>query len=138
MTTKKEALAKHLDIDADEIKEQSWSDSEFEAEGGDWLVLSDQEADERVQEQLKESLWTFRAEFIASHSRNGLSDECIKALKKMQGELCESANPIIEALIEDLDAFYAYALESDGRGHFLSSYDGEEIEAGEYFIYRTN
>jgi hypothetical protein len=138
MTTRKEALAKHLNIDADDIKEQSWSDSEFEAEGGDWLVLTDEEADERVKEQLKETLWAFRAEFIASHTRNGLSDECIKALKKMQGELCESANPIVEALIEDLDAFYADAMRSDGRGHFLSSYDGEEIEAGEYYIYRTN
>jgi hypothetical protein len=56
----------------------------------------------------------------------------------MQGELCESANPIIEALIEDMDHFVSDAISSDGRGHFISRYDGEENEEGEFYIYRTN
>jgi hypothetical protein len=56
----------------------------------------------------------------------------------MQGKLCESARPIVEALIEDMDHFVSDAICADGRGHFLSQYDGEENEEGEFYIYRTN
>jgi hypothetical protein len=28
------------------------------------------------------------------------------------------------------------AISTDGRGHFISSYDGEENEQGDYYIYR--
>ena len=30
------------------------------------------------------------------------------------------------------------AKQADGRGHTLATYDGEEVEAGEFYIYRTN
>ena len=45
----------------------------------------------------------------------------------------------ILALIEEtcrIDKFVDDAIDTDGRGHFISSYDGEEVEAEEYFIYR--
>jgi hypothetical protein len=56
----------------------------------------------------------------------------------MQSELCESANAIVKAIISDIDEFIQDAIDSDGRGHFINSYDGEENEHGEYYIYRTN
>ena len=37
-----------------------------------------------------------------------------------------------------MDEFIEDAISSDGRGHFLSPYDGEENEEGDYFIYRIN
>lgn len=137
-TEKFAALAKHLGCEVDEISQSNYEEEGFEASGGDYLVLTDDEADERATHEIRESLWAFNAEFIASHSTNGWSDEYVKSLSKMQGELCESANPIIEALIKDLDHFIADAISSDGRGHFLAGYDHNEIEAGRYFIYRTN
>jgi hypothetical protein len=136
--TKIEALAAHLACDADEINPCKYSNNEFFHGAREYLVLTDEEAHERCVEHIKDTLWAFSASFIASHTRNGLSTECIKALEKMQGELCESALPIIEALIEDLDHFARDAMSSDGRGHFISSYDGKEFECGQYFVYRTN
>lgn len=132
------ALAKHLGCDIEDISPCGYDDCTFEACGGEYLVLTDDEADERATQEIKESLWAFRAKFIASHSTNGWSDECIKSLEKMQGELCEDANPIIEALIKDLDHFISDAISADGRGHFISRYDGKENEEGDFFIYRTN
>jgi len=132
------ALAKHLGCGIDEVSTSRYDDETFEACGGEYLVLTDDEADERAEREIKESLWAFRAEFIASHSTNGWSDECVKSLEKMQGELCESANPIIEALIKDMDHFISDAISADGRGHFISRYDSEENEEGEFYIYRTN
>jgi len=48
----------------------------------------------------------------------------------------------MEAIIEDMDSFVQDAISADGRGNFLSSYDGDEQEIkidGEYFYsYRAN
>lgn len=49
-----------------------------------------------------------------------------------------SANSIVKALINDIDTFVYDAIDADGRGHFLSFYDGREHEQDEFFIYRTN
>lgn len=132
------ALAKYLGCEVDEVSKSRYDDNSFDACGGEYLVLTDDEADDRAEQEIRESLWAFRAEFIASHSTNGWSDECVKALEKMQGKLCESANPIIEALIKNMDRFISDAISADSRGHFISRYDGEENEEGQFYIYRTN
>jgi hypothetical protein len=41
-------------------------------------------------------------------------------------------------MIDDPDEFIQDAIDSDGRGHFLSYYDGEETEINDYYIYRIN
>lgn len=136
------ALAKHLNCDVSEISPALYGDNAYDANGSEYLVLTEDEADELAAERIKESLWAFNAEFISSHTKHGLDDDQIKALKEMQGKLCESANSIVEALIEDLDHFIEDAIRCDGRGHFISSYDGEEYEVGEkvveFYIYQTN
>ena len=132
-----EALAKHLGCDVDEIVTGRFCDCSFEACGGEYLVLTDEEADERTKEYIEQTLWAFDASFIAGHTKNGLDDAAEKALAEMQGRLCESANPIVEALIEDMDHFISDAISSDGRGHFISHWDGEEVEAGSFFIFRV-
>lgn len=137
--TKEEALAEFLGYgDTDDIEQSSYDENTFEVGNREYLVLTDEEADERVSEQIEGELWAFNAEFVASHSSVNLSSKAIEALKKMQGELCEDANELMRALIKDFDHFVKDAVSSDGRGHFLSPYDGEENEEGEYFIYRTN
>lgn len=50
----------------------------------------------------------------------------------------EDSNDDFMKLIQDFDEFVSDAEKSDGRGHFLSSYDGEENEVDGYYIYRTN
>jgi hypothetical protein len=112
----------------------------------DYLVCKEIEAGKAVEEKIIEDLWTFRASFIRSHMsykpEPREAGRVEKAIEEMQGKLCESAQPIIRSMIKNLDHFIADAISSDGRGHFLASYDGEEIEHdynGEtYYIYRLN
>ena len=113
-------------------------------EGQEYKVLTDEEADQEAETEIKELLWAFNPQFILKHTEfykesTSREDEAfIKAIKLMQEKLCESANGIIKALIKDLGEFIEDAIDADGRGHFLSWYDGEEIEQDGYYIYRTN
>lgn len=117
--------------------------------GSDFLVTDEEGRKAAAREYIEETLWAFNTSFIMSHSkiRGGLStreyDEVEKSINKLQGELCESANSLIKALIEDMDEFIEDAISSDGYGHFLSQYDGDEIEyttedGEELYIYRQN
>jgi hypothetical protein len=130
------ALAKFLECETEELTEESTDSYSWGRE--EYLVLTDEEADERAREYILDTLWAFNAEFIASHTVDGLEDDAIKALREIQSKLCESANSLIKSMIHDMDHFIEDAISSDGRGHFMSSYDGEENESGEYYIYRTN
>jgi hypothetical protein len=38
----------------------------------------------------------------------------------------------------DIDEIIEYVIETDGYGHVISSYDGKEVEYGDYYIYRLN
>jgi hypothetical protein len=101
-----------------------------------YLVRTDEEADEAVKEYIKESVWAFNADFIC-----GYGSPLVPMVKAYQEKECEGANGAILELITDLDDFVQRAINTDGRGHFLSSYDGEENEEtvnGEtYYIYRN-
>lgn len=133
--TKIEALAKHLEIEVDDISENT--DGTFgddNSQSGEYLVLTDGEADEMVKENILESLWAFNASFLASHC--DVDQDVIESIQA--NEKYESNNQVFKKLINDLDHFVDDAVSSDGRGHFLSTYDGDEHEVGEFYIYRTN
>jgi len=128
------ALAEYLDIGTDDV-EDGFEDNNFEADGCEWLVLTDDEAAEAATEYIKESLWAFTAGFLAGETH--LPESIFEALQPQ----CEGANEAILSLVEgmgDLDSLVESAISADGRGHFMSSYDGEENEQGKFFIYRTN
>jgi hypothetical protein len=132
-----EKLAKYFEIPADSIEELT--DNRYLIDGTEYLVLTDSEADDLARQYILDSLWAFNAKFIASHTENGLDEDAVKALADMQGKLCESANLIVKALIVDLDHFVNDAIMSDGRGHFMNSYDGHEIEIdGDTYAYRMD
>ena len=117
-------------------------------EGEEFLICDDAGRTKELEDNIKESLWAFNAEFIIEHMATYKSimpheySDITKALRKMQEQLCESANPLIAAMIEDIEEFIDDAVSTDGAGHFLSPYDGEETEFefdGEtYYIYRLN
>lgn len=131
---KVEVLAEYLEISPEEVSESTYDDSTFEANGGEWLVLTDEEATAKAKDYIRDTLWAFNASFVLDNTKGIIQDnfcELEEALREMQSKLCESANPIILALIggeECLDEFVDSAVYADGRGHFLSSYDGKEIE----------
>jgi hypothetical protein len=127
------ALAKFLGEDLDEITESTYGENTFHAAGGEYLVLTDEEADQAAYDYIKESVWAFNSSFLADFT--GLPEEMFKAVQ----DKCEGSNEAVLRCIEagsGLDEFVSEAVAADGRGHFLSSYDGEEGEEGEYFIYR--
>jgi len=121
-----EALAKHLDCSIDEAINSM----------DDYLVYTDEEADEAVYNYIDESVCFFRSDFVAAHSE--VDEEVIKKLQ----ELHENSNKAIKSLIKDFNHFVDDAVCADGRGHFLSSYDGEEneiiVNGNTYYIYRSN
>ena len=132
MTDKKEALEKYLNL---KVNPSDYDENTFETEDGEeYLVLTDKEADNKAREYILDSLWAFNADFIFAHSDAFVNlsdwerDEAIKSLTEMQGKLCESANGLVRCLIADIDEFVDDAIVADGRGHFLSFYDGVEID----------
>jgi len=136
--THQQALAKHLEVDEILIDQCKHNRDVFSLRNAEFLVIHADDLDDALADQVKENLWAFRADFIAAHTKKGLSPACIDALEDMQRELAEDCQPIVEALIDDLDRFIRDAVLSDGAGHFLSTYDGKEIVVDEYFIYRLN
>jgi hypothetical protein len=106
----------HLEVIPGEISECRHGDNlyECESEPGEYLVLTDGEADDAADESLE------------SYIEGCILLECPPAV----------------AQYFDRDSWKRDALLSDGRGHLLASYDGEENEVkvgGEwYYIYRVN
>lgn len=123
------ALAKAIDCTIEE--------AESYIESGDYEVLDDSEADERAKDYIMESLWAFNYNFLCSHSE-AISEIPEKDFQEMQWKLCEGFNKAVAAMIDDIDDLIEDAIGQDGRGHFMSSYDGEEIEEGGFYIYRNN
>jgi hypothetical protein len=108
-------------------------------EGEDIIVADDDNADRLTRECIEELLWAFTPEFLASET--GLPEEVFQALA--DSGRCESNNEAIMALLEQtcgMEAFVSSAIDADGRGHFLSGYDGEEgeieIDGDIYYVYR--
>jgi hypothetical protein len=134
--TKIEALAKYLEVETEDLKEVY--ENTFENGNKEYMVLTDAEADQKAAEYIKDTLWAFRKSFLDGYGDviGNLDDKAWKAVV----DRCESSNPAILAMVgkDNMEALIEDAIACDGRGHFLSSYDGEENEEGGYYIYRTN
>ncbi len=133
--TRKEVLANYLDCDVDDLDGDD-DDESFELGSKEYLILTDSEADEKAAEYIKDSLWAFNASFLAGYC--DLPQEVFEAMQ----DKCEGANDAFLSLVEradgGLEGLVEEAISADGRGHFLSTYDGNENEEGDYFIYRVN
>ena len=107
-------------------------------EYGDYLVLTDSEADEAAKDAILDSAWAFNPSFLSSET--GIDEEVFEAIQ--DNGRCESNNDAILSCIADEDSFVEAAIAADGRGHFLATYDGNENEqefnGQTYYIYRTN
>lgn len=128
-----QALAKYLHVDPASIRTVYWDDQTFNVDGDEYLVLTDDEADARLRADIRESVWAFNLDFIAEHSSvcSANRKAFAELVKIAQEKLCESANDLFLSLIDDFDEFAADAKAIDGRGHFLATYDGNEIELGD-------
>lgn len=140
--TKKRALAKYLQIKKADITEDGRGSASdcgiFEVGNQQYLVLTDDEADEKAKEYILDTVWAFNVNFIIEHSSALDFDEASEEVVQAISEQYEAGNEAMKKLIDDLDEFVDDAISADGRGHFLSTYDRNEGKEGEYFIYRTN
>ncbi len=141
-----EALKKHLirndEFNAEELEDlvyQGWD--EFEICGQFYRVLTDEEADKEAWDHIREFLWAFNPSFLSHYMPDGVNEKVITILQQE----CEDCNDALLGMINaegGFDDLVNDAIASDGRGHYLSSYDGceyEEIDNGEWFyIYRTS
>ena len=131
------ALAEYLGESVENLRNNG--DNYFQVvDGMEYLVLTDGEANEKAQEYIEEPLWAFDAGFILETCGRDSSSNIIRSLRNMQEDSCEGCNDFIRALVDGtcgIDEFVDQAIIADGRGNFLSSYDGEEGEQDGYFIY---
>lgn len=105
-------LWKHQEGDThapDAVEVAGYDDCMFMTAGGDYLVLTEDEANERWDDYLDQYL-----------------DDCILP------EVPEAFRNYFDYDAWKRDARY------DGRGHCLAGYDGDEHEVRNYYIYRTN
>lgn len=126
------------------VIEQKWDHyglTIVETAGGDEyaLALSEAEADAACAEYIRNSAWAFNTDFIIEHSSALDFDEASKVIVNAIQKLCESGNDAMLRLIDDVDTFIQDAIDADGRGNFLSGYDGRELDLGDgVFLYRIN
>ena len=112
------ALCAFLDCQPDELSKERHEHYGMPVFGygrEEYAIASDSEAD---------SAW--------DQSLDSYISECIQP----EMEKLEAGN--LSAYIKFDDEMWKRDARMDGRGHSLSSYDGEENEEGEFFIYRTN
>lgn len=144
-----ECLIGKFDYDSDDVSEADFKYHTgyytVEIGGGEWTVMSDSEADIEANEQVWYRAWAFTPSFLAAHMTGG--KEVAEATESYRHENCENANESTQALIvasSGKDHFIEDAIKTDGRGHFLSPYDGEELELewrgdlAAFFAYRQN
>ena len=122
-------FTEHLDIEAEDINDVSISDDEctFEIHGGEYLVCTDEEADEKSKEEITQLLWAFNTDFIAGHVPKHINASMIDACK---GRYEDSNDDILELIKAGtgIDKFVEEAIAADGRGHNLDTYSGDEEE----------
>lgn len=134
MNAKIKALMKLGECEVDDIEQSEYDDMVYVVSGIGYLICTDTQADKRAADDIKELVWAFDTIFISKHM-TGNKDKNIEQIETLQAH-CESANDNIIKLIADMNVFISDAIDSGGRGHFLSPYDGEEIKIGKFFAYR--
>jgi hypothetical protein len=100
--------------------------------GHTYLVYTDAEANKACREYIRENLWAFRAEWLATFIDRSYSKALVDSIKVIQEKMNEDASEIIFKLIGGSSKFSMLtrmAIEDDGRGHFLSPYDGKEHQS---------
>jgi hypothetical protein len=131
---KKNLLANCLGILADTISSSGRRYFELNDGSAEYLVLDEEERDEELQDNIKETCSYFVPEFLAEETE--LPVEVFKALVDKN----EAVYKLLEKCVDGgFEQFCEDAVNADGYGHFLSGYDGEELElTDDLFAYRTN
>lgn len=108
-------------------------------DGEEWFAYEKSDVFAAARERVSSDLWAFTPQFLSRMT--GLSIGVFLAL----GQLCEDSREAVQALVAHtcgIDEFVHEALDVDGYGHFLSTYDGLEVvvTVGKkmFYLYRSN
>lgn len=100
----------------------------YEVDGMEYAVGTEAQAEKAARAYILDSLWAFNTNYIARYA--GLDERAEKAVRKMQEDMSEDANDIVRKLIgSKINAFVKEDIRADGLGHFLSPYDGREVDS---------
>ena len=130
MKTKIQTMAELVECDVDQVDVATYDENVFSCGSLEYLILTGEEAYISAQDYIKDSVWAFRPSFLAEHT--GINEDIFELLQ----DKCEDSNEVILNSITDIDGFIDDAIDRDGIAHFLSTYDGEEEELNDFFIYR--
>ena len=194
-----EALTKFLGVEVEDLTVSKYDERVFEnEEAGEYIVLTEEEADEAAEESLKESINDMGLQSFTEDFQEWILDNCVdsdwfaeyledyeigyiedirceesdyeeyetRLAEEMNDAGVETEEEFLQYLIEcyddpiewfkdsfgmeeftntieeynliDWESVINEAIEVDGCGHFIATYDGVENEMGEYFIYRLN
>ena len=125
------ALSEEFDTCYSEISYNG--DNTWSIACADYMVLTDEEADDKAYEEIESLLWSFNPDFLANMT--GLDVAVFNTLTKLYEDAQEAIKAIVEATC-GMDELVEEAIRWDSRGHFLSTYDGNETEIrvdGEYY-----
>jgi len=134
-------LANHIGCDINAIKESEDKKNLFEFGKSDYLVLTNEEANEEAKLQIRDSIWSFDSSLIMKHLKIEIS---AKIIEKVQSAMCPHCTLLLFALINDIDAFYKDILNEFNRGYFIAFHDSLEFitydfeENKRYYIYRLS
>lgn len=133
-TNKMNALANELEVTVEKVI--ALDVNKFRVNGSEFFVLTDSERDEFANDAITGSLWTFNASFLSDMT--GIDEVIFTKL----AELSESANDGLKAIIEStcgLEKFVEESTSTDGHGHFIATYDGEEMELeNDFYAYQIS
>lgn len=105
-----------------------------EVADAEFLVLHKGELLDALTTNIKETIWAFKAEFLAEFMP--IRASAIKMIQKVQNEDCY--DEFLELLGDRFSDFVNKAVEVDGPGQFLSQYDGKMIEHEDWRIFAQN
>lgn len=121
------------------IYQSEFNNNCIEVYGVEYLVLTNEEANNLTWYEIIDNLWKLKFEFLAKVT--GLDKNIFSNIFKTNTR--EVTQQAFKALIKStcgLDELYAKCLEANGnnRGAFLSYANGREEVQGDYCIYKVN
>lgn len=108
-------------------------------QNGDYIVLTDKEANATARKVITQNLYNFDADFILDHStflKELFTVEEFNELKRTHNQ--QFINVVIERSLDALEDFIYDALNYNGRAHFISFVGGSEIKLNNLYIYQLS
>jgi hypothetical protein len=95
-------------------------------DGGEYAVGTEAQSQKAAAAYIRDSLWAFKSDFLEDYVPKGVTADVLGLIQ----EKCESGNDALAELVgKRLKKLTEDAIKADGRGHFLSSYNGEEMDS---------